>query len=603
MVVAGWGPLRRSSVSRIAVLALLGAVVGGDPAAAEARTVTEAFQGGVAPSRDYDGARDTYVAASKPDEEFGRDEELVVDGDRPNGSGRDYVALMAWDISRIPEGSKVVGASIAINVTQKSEQQYQVYESLVDWDDRETTWETYRKGWGDEVLGVVDSRAGSATLNDAGLAVVESWVNGSEPNRGFVILNTEADDGLKFSSSDDDDRKDRPRLEITFAAPDTGAVESSVESLEVAAVSRGGSESNETRDRSIPDPITTDRPIRSGSSGFGAGQVYHVSPDGDDDADGRSAAAALQSIQEGLRRAMPGDVVRLGPGVYMQDVRSVRHGTAEQPIFITGTPGAVIKGGGDDRIVEINHDFITISDLEIDGKFDEDDDLDSYRGTLLWAQGTEPFDGVEGMRILSVAFQNARGRCVRLRYYASDNEIAYSTFRNCGVRDFKFDQGGKSGEGVYIGTSPKQYGDGKSPTDGVDISQNNWVHHNTFDTQGNECVEVKEGSFGNIVEHNFCTGQLDPNSGGLGSRGSGNIFRYNTVWGNVGAGIRVGGAEETDGVGNDIYGNQFVDNEAGAVKLQRGPQGRICGNVVRFNPGGVSVGTFGDTVEPRQPCT
>jgi hypothetical protein len=31
------------------------------------------------------------------------------------------------------------------------------------------------------------------------------------------------------------------------------------------------------------------------------------------------------------------------------------------------------------------------------------------------------------------------------------------------------------------------------------------------------------------VEHNRCTGQLDKNSGGLGSRGSGNVFRATSL--------------------------------------------------------------------------
>ena len=55
------------------------------------------------------------------------------------------------------------------------------------------------------------------------------------------------------------------------------------------------------------------------------------------------------------------------------------------------------------------------------------------------------------------------------------------------------------------------------------------IHHNNFDTKGNEAVDIKEGAMYNIVEYNTVTGQKDPDSGGLDSRGDKNIFRYNTV--------------------------------------------------------------------------
>ena len=52
-------------------------------------------------------------------------------------------------------------------------------------------------------------------------------------------------------------------------------------------------------------------------------------------------------------------------------------------------------------------------------------------------------------------------------------------------------------------------------------------------------LDIKEGSSFNIVEYNKCTGQRDPNSGGLDSRGNDNIFRYNEIYDNLGAGVRL----------------------------------------------------------------
>lgn len=50
---------------------------------------------------------------------------------------------------------------------------------------------------------------------------------------------------------------------------------------------------------------------------------------------------------------------------------------------------------------------------------------------------------------------------------------------------------------------------------------------------GNECIDVKEGATGNVIEKNYCAEQMDPNSGCYGSRGSGNIFRYYFLAGSV----------------------------------------------------------------------
>jgi hypothetical protein len=181
--------------------------------------------------------------------------------------------------------------------------------------------------------------------------------------------------------------------------------------------------------------------------------------------------------------------------------------------------------------------------------------------------GTRRHDGVTGLRVLHMTFKNAGDECVRLRYFVQHNEIGHSTFMNCSVHDFRFQAGGKNGEAVYIGTAPEQWGQHGAPSADPDHSNNNWIHHNTFNTQGNECVDIEEGSSGNIVEHNVCTGQRDPKSAGLDARGNGNVFRYNHVFGNIGAGVRLGGNGPMDGADNHVYGNRIVDNRAGGIKV------------------------------------
>src|SRR4051812_16141992 len=92
---------------------------------------------------------------------------------------------------------------------------------------------------------------------------------------------------------------------------------------------------------------------------------YYVSPAGNDSNDGRSAGAAFKTIQKAIDLAQPGAVIRLAPGIYLQDVRSARDGISGTPITLTGPADAVVKGGGGARIVEINHDNITLSGFTI----------------------------------------------------------------------------------------------------------------------------------------------------------------------------------------------------------------------------------------------
>lgn len=335
---------------------------------------------------------------------------------------------------------------------------------------------------------------------------------------------------------------------------------------------------------------------------YAASGTYYVSPQGSDSNRGTSADVPLKTIQQALRFAQPGDTITLAPGDYFQDVVSERNGTADAPITITGPANAVIKGAGNARIVQINHDYLTLKGFTIDGLHGNAASRDGYRDKLLYAIGAETRAGVLGMRVLNMTFKNAGGECLRLRYFAQQNEIASSTFQNCGVHDFRFSAGGKNGEAIYIGTAPEQLKDGKNPTADPDQSNGNWIHHNTFNTQGNECVDIKEAATRNIIENNTCTGQKDPESAGFDSRGSGNTFRNNTSYGNTGAGIRLGGDTSSDGTNNDVYGNIIRDNKAGGIKFQRTPQRVVCGNTMSGNTGGDAVGSYASSYRPTAAC-
>lgn len=315
---------------------------------------------------------------------------------------------------------------------------------------------------------------------------------------------------------------------------------------------------------------------------------YYVSPSGSDTNSGTSAGSPFATIQKALDLAPTGAVVNLAAGTYKQDVVTRRAG-----VTLTGPSNAVVKGAGDTRIIQVQHDSTTLSGFTVDGLHGSSTDVSGYRLKLIYVMSTTPGNGVGGLRITDMTLKNAADECLRVRYLVTGAEISGNTITDCGVADFKFGGGGKNGEGIYLGTAPEQQGANGAPDAAPDISRNNRIHHNTIATRGNECVDVKENSTNNYVEYNDCSEQQDPSSGGLDARGSGNIFRYNTIHDNVGSGIRLGGDTETDGTATSVYGNTITGNAGGGIKFMRTPQGPVCTNTMSGNTGGDAVGTYG----------
>lgn len=284
------------------------------------------------------------------------------------------------------------------------------------------------------------------------------------------------------------------------------------------------------------------------------------------------------SIQSALEAAFPGDTVWLQPGDYYEDVNSVRSGTAQQPIRIAGSHAARLHGAGLSRVLQIRHDYIWLEGFTIDGQTGEGRRATDFRKKLIYVMSHTPGKGITGIKIQRMILRNAADECLRLRYLVRQVEIADNQIKRCGLQDFRFQGGGKNGEGIYIGTAPEQLNNGVSPDNRPDISRYIWIHHNKIATHGNECIDIKEFSKDIVVEYNDCSEQRDPKSGGISVRGNRNIIRFNDIHTCAGAGIRLGGDTSHDGIDNQVYGNNITACEAGGIKLQRVPQAALCGN-------------------------
>jgi hypothetical protein len=359
---------------------------------------------------------------------------------------------------------------------------------------------------------------------------------------------------------------------------------------------------------SEPDPAPDPAPPASAqASPRGAETIphgpYHVDPARGDDTTGTgSLLRPFKTITRALAVAQSGETVLLRPGTYDERAVTVRPG-----VTVTGPRSAVLRGAdGIARTFEIQHDNITLRGFTIDGKVCEELVEACYRDKGIYVQSLVPGDGVTGTKIEHMRLTNLGGECIRIKYFATRSVIAGNKIGPCGVHDFGIPNTttGQNGEGIYIGTAPEQLD--RNPTPDPDESNDNVVRNNVIDTQGAECVEMKESARGNEIAFNTCTGELPRNatSGAMTSRGPGNTFHHNKIYGNAGAGLRVGGDRPGDAVDNDMFENVVTDNARGGIKvMDAGPHGKVCGNRMSGNVGGNVVGDFPASIgDPTAPC-
>jgi hypothetical protein len=87
-----------------------------------------------------------------------------------------------------------------------------------------------------------------------------------------------------------------------------------------------------------------------------------------------SASSPFGRIQDAIAAAQPGDAVVIGPGTFAENLRSVRAGTAAQPIVVRAANGrgsTFVTALG--RVLTIGHAYITLEGLVFDGQYGADD--------------------------------------------------------------------------------------------------------------------------------------------------------------------------------------------------------------------------------------
>ena len=193
------------------------------------------YQDGVLPVPYYRGAADAVLHEAQPNRNDGVAPLCAADGDGPKGSGKDCNAILSWRVSGIPKGSIATAARVTLYVTNASSAAYGVFAVRRPWEENGVTWEAASTGklWdaggasgkadrGSAPVGTIGSGALGAIsipLNEAGVALVQSWIDDPTRNYGILVAAGRSSEGVDFASREWPTPSQRPKLTIEFRKP------------------------------------------------------------------------------------------------------------------------------------------------------------------------------------------------------------------------------------------------------------------------------------------------------------------------------------------------------------------------------------------------
>jgi hypothetical protein len=286
-----------------------------------------------------------------------------------------------------------------------------------------------------------------------------------------------------------------------------------------------------------------------------SGTSYYASPNGS----GSCSASSPCSLQGALAKAGPGDEVVLKDGVY-KGLRTQRNGTVGNPITIRAENkhGVVIEWPYPShrfaRNVSIEHDYITVRDLKVNGKGQA---WDNFR---IGGTSSNPAEHViaEGNWIynsghMGIGIFDAKNVIVR-----------HNLVQNTGLAQ-------KYGEGVYIGSAHHD-----RPVIGVEI------YGNTFRNITSNLIDYKDEARNVNVHHNIFDGHRKDTEGWGGdglvrsagnNTAAGNYFQDNIVRNAPDANYTVrtqNRVDVLDNVFSNIGGRNFISSRTASSTIVRG---------------------------------
>lgn len=329
-----------------------------------------------------------------------------------------------------------------------------------------------------------------------------------------------------------------------------------------------------------------------------------VAPDGSDSNSG-TEDAPLGTIQEGINEAEPGNTIVCSPGEYRENLQTMRSGTPDAPITITGPSDAMVVGKENGLQLRIQHDHIHVTGLTFNGLQNEDapDQPDSYAGQNIFVEPEIVEDEtptyLRDVKIKPHAVGNTLGACTNINL-SKDVEVGtFEVIGPAGLRYLLNGEVGWFGEFVYLGSF---IGD-VHRYDGIEIDRTSNVHvHHIDNSSGHphtNLVDAKVGTHDVTIEYCTDAGGAGEVSGGrnasIAVRGNDTVVRWNRLRRGAATGVNVGSGPVADpessdtevpesaldaGQSNSIYGNSIKGFAEPPIYFQVSShkQKLICGN-------------------------
>ncbi|MCW3005143.1 MAG: uncharacterized protein JWQ20_4441 [Conexibacter sp.] len=189
-------------------------------------------------------------------------------------------------------------------------------------------------------------------------------------------------------------------------------------------------------------------------------------------------------LHRALVDARPGQAIRLANGRYEGNFVATAKASAEAPIQLCGSRGAILDGGQTDGSYTLQLSGATywqVSGLTVTG---------GKKGVMV--------DAGVGNRIEGLMVTSVGDEAIHLRTNSTDNVVASNTVRDTGLRSAKF------GEGIYIGSAESNWCQISNCE--PDRSDRNVIEGNDVRGTTAEAVDIKEGTSGGVLRGNTFDG-------------------------------------------------------------------------------------------------
>ncbi|MHA6761802.1 right-handed parallel beta-helix repeat-containing protein [Streptacidiphilus sp. PAMC 29251] len=253
---------------------------------------------------------------------------------------------------------------------------------------------------------------------------------------------------------------------------------------------------------------------------------------------------SAEELVNALTSVAPGSVIDLADGTYQGQFSATAVGTAADPVYLCGGPGAVLDGGstGKGYVLHIqNSAYWHLVGFTVQN---------GQKGVVL--------DHTQHSTVQGLTVHQIGDEAIHLREFSSDNLVVGNTVEHTGLNRDKF------GEGVYLGTAKSNWCSLTACQ--PDNSDRNTVKGNVFDQTTAENVDVKEGTTGGLILDNTFNGDGITSAGGSGwinVKGNGYLIQGNTGHNSPQDGFQTHEILKGWGTGNTFKGNTADVNGPG----------------------------------------